>query len=518
MARPAVAQRPSQPQPSLLQRAGAAWRALSGKNQALYEAGSTSKRTSTWRPPTSTANSMLGTLGLVRDRSRHAVRNDGYAWGITDKLVSNLIGTGIKPLSQAPDRAFRLAVQRLWNAWVEVSDADGQCDFYGQQALAVRVWLEGGDSFGRLRNRLASDGLPVPIQLQVIEPELVPYSYHGYAAATGNKVRAGIEFDALGRRVAYYFHPSRPEVDDFDSAQLRRIPAESVVHLYETQRGGQLRGMPWLTRALVKLHELDKFDDAALLRQQIGNLFGAFVSPGNTPPEQEDLNPMTGQPTSVDSDNVELVTLVAGTVQELSQGEEIKFSDPPDPPATYADFIRQHLRSVSVATGVPYEVLTGDMTGMNDRTMRVVLNEFKRRMQQLQHSVIAFRFCRPVWQAWLDRAILSGALPTPEGYGTDPLKPWAAVMWTPQRWAYIHPVQDVDAQVAEVRAGLTSRSAIVSENGEDAEEIDRQQAEDNARADQLKLQYSSDGRQPLSGPSASSAAVATEAALAGAAA
>lgn len=502
---------------SLAQRAGAAWRAFTAKNQALYEAGSTSRRTATWRPPSSSANSMLGTLGLVRDRSRHAVRNDGYAWGLTDKLVSNLIGTGIKPLSQAPDRAFRQAVQRLWTAWVEVADADGQCDFYGLQALAVRIWLEGGDSFGRLRNRLQSDGLPVPIQLQVIEPELVPYSYEGYAASTRNKVRAGIEFDPIGRRVAYYFHPSRPESDDFDRAQLRRIPAESVVHLYETQRGGQLRGLPWLTRALVKLHELDKYDDASLLRQQIGNLFTAFVSRDGTPAEIEDLNPMTGAPTSTDADDVEMVTLAAGTVQELNQGEKIEFSKPPDPPATYADFIRQHLRSVAVSTGVPYEVLTGDMTGMNDRTMRVVLNEFKRRMQMLQHSVIAFRFCRPVWHAWLDRAILSGALPTPQGYGTDPLKPWAAVMWTPQRWAYIHPVQDVDAQVAEVRAGLTSRSAIVSENGEDAEEIDRQQAEDNKRADELRLTYSSDGRQPLSGPSASSAPV-DEAVLAGAAA
>lgn len=505
--------------PTLRQRATSAWRAFTAKNQTqpLYEAGSTGKRAAQWRPPSSTANSMLGTLGLVRDRSRQAVRNDGHAWGAIDKLVTNLIGTGITPLSQAPDRVFRAAVQRTWTAWVDKADADGQCDFYGLQALAVRIWLEGGDSFGRLRNRLMSDGLPVPLQLQVIEPELVPYTYDGWAIATGNKVRAGIEFDAIGRRVAYYFHPSRPETDDFDSSQLRRVPADAVVHLFDPQRGGQLRGMPHLTRALVKLYELDKFDDAALLRQQIGNLFGAFVKPGDTPGDQEDLNPMTGQPTSVDVDNVEQIVLNAGTVQELNQGEEIEFSKPPDPPATYADFIKQHLRSVAVATGVPYEVLTGDMSGLNDRTMRVVLNEFKRRMQMLQHTVVAFRFCRPVWDAWMDRAILSGALPVPEGYGTDPLKPWAAVTWTPQRWAYIHPVQDVEAQVAEIRAGLTSRSTIVSENGEDAEDIDRQQAADNARADALSLKYASDGRQPLSGPSASSAAAA-EAVLAGAAA
>lgn len=500
---------------SFSQRMRTAWRVFTAQN-SLYEAASTRKRGADWRPPDSSANSMLGSLGTVRNRSRQAVRNDGYAAGVIEKLVTNLIGTGITPLSQAPDPAFRLAVQNLWKRWVDVADADGQCDFYGLQALATRVWLEGGDALGRLRNRLPTDGLPVPLQLQVVEPELVPYTYDGVAPGTGHRIRAGIEFDAIGRRVAYYFHPARPEVDDFDPSQLRRVPAETVVHLYETQRAGQLRGMPSLTRALVKLYELDKYDDASLLRQQIGNLFTAFVSRDGTPADLEDLNPMTGAPTSKDADDVEMVTLAAGTVQELNQGEKIEFSTPPDPPATYEAFMRQHLRAVAVATGVPYEVLTGDMSGMNDRTMRVVLNEFKRRMQMVQHSVIAFRFCRPVWNAWIDRAILSGALPMPAGYGRDPQAPWADVKWTPQRWAYIHPVQDVDAQVAEMRAGLASRSSLVSENGDDAEQIDREQADDNARADRLGLKYSSDGRQPTSGPAA--AADVPDQALAGAAA
>src|SRR5687768_17896336 len=56
---------------------------------------------------------------------------------------------------------------------------------------------------------------------------------------------------------------------DLDSGQLRRVPAESVIHLYDPLRPGQLRGIPHLTQALIKLHEVDKYDDAVLLRQQL---------------------------------------------------------------------------------------------------------------------------------------------------------------------------------------------------------------------------------------------------------
>jgi capsid protein len=37
-----------------------------------------------------------------------------------------------------------------------------------------------------------------------------------------------------------------------------RVPAEEVIHLFRPLRPGQIRGEPWLARALVKLNELDQ--------------------------------------------------------------------------------------------------------------------------------------------------------------------------------------------------------------------------------------------------------------------
>lgn len=464
-----------------------------------YEAGSQSRRLHGWRPRSSRPNDLLGSLATLRDRSRQATRNDGYAKGVLDKLVTNIIGTGVTPLPQTADRDLAKRITDAWLEWTDQSDADGLLDFYGQQGQSTRCWLDAGDCFIRRRDRLPSDGLRVPMQVQVLEPELCPHTYNGMAA-NGNRIRAGIEFDLIGRRVAYYFHPSRPDLDDFDASLLKRVSADAVAPMFDPLRAGQIRGIPVLTPALIRLHELDKFDDATLLKQELQNLFVAFIKRDATNDGSAPVHPLTGQPyqTTATGEPPSL-SMEPGIIQELNPGEEMQFSAPPGVQNGYVDFYRQQLRAVCVSSGVPYEILTGDMGSLNDRTARIVLNEFKRRIQMIQHQIIAFQLCRRVWRWFMDAAYFAGSFPIPDDYLLDP-RPYLAVKWMPQRWAYVHPVQDVDADKAAIRAGFTSRSDVVSEYGEDAEAIDQQQADDNARADKLGLRYDSDGRQPAAGP------------------
>jgi len=56
------------------------------------------------------------------------------------------------------------------------------------------------------------------------------------------------------------------------------------------------------------------------------------------------------------------------------------------------------------------------------------------------------------------------------------------------------PLKDIKAQIMAVRAGFKSRAEVVSEQGYDAEAIDREIAGDNKRADSLGLEYDSDPR------------------------
>ncbi|MET4695008.1 phage portal protein [Endozoicomonas lisbonensis] len=468
----------------------AGWLLPGLKNLAYISAGH-GRRSQSWAASSSGPNNTLtGNLGTLINRSRAAIRNDPWAASGLEKLVSNIVGTGIKPKSEATDDEFRKQLQALFLDWTDESDADGQLDFYGQQSLAVRSMLEAGECFVRLRPRQLKDGLSVPLQLQLLEAEFVPWDYND-DLKSGHKVRAGIEFNGIGQRVAYWMHKSHPtDYTTLDTADLHRVPAEQVLHLYEPLRPGQLRGQPLLTQVLLRMFHLDKFDDATLLRQEIANLFTGFITKPS--PETEKVDPLTGRPIVYDLQGVPMVAMEPGTMQELSPGEEITFNTPPGAASNYPDFIRQQLMAVSAGIGLPYEILSGDMKGVSDRALRVVLNEFRRRIQQIQHNQVVFQLCRPVWNRWLDRAVLSGAISAPDFHTNKAA--YKRVKWIPHGWAYIHPVQDVQSQNLAVRSGFKSRSEVVSEQGYDSEQIDDEIAADNRRADELELQYDSDAR------------------------
>ena len=58
---------------------------------SVYEAGAQTRRTVSWKAPTTSPNTNLWHLSTLRDRSRQAIRNDGWAKGAIDKLVTNIL-------------------------------------------------------------------------------------------------------------------------------------------------------------------------------------------------------------------------------------------------------------------------------------------------------------------------------------------------------------------------------------------------------------------------------------------
>lgn len=468
-------------------------RAVFFRNSAFQSAG-TGRRSRGWNTFSGGPNdSTLPSLSLLRDRSRQAVRNDGWAAHALDELVDNLVGTGITPLSVATDQAFAERVDDLWDRWTYESDPEGVLDFYGQQSLATRSWLEAGEVFVRHRFRFSEDGLTVPLQVQIIEAEYCPITHNAPRGA--NKIRAGIEFSPIGRRAAYWFYRARPgDTTEMDSAELVRVNVETVRHIYDPARPGQIRGLPRFTQALVHLRDLDLYDDATLQRQQLANMMVAFVKRASAP--AGDLtNPLDGKAIEKDEDpeRPPLMPLEPGLFQELAYGEEIQWSEPPDAGDTYEVFMRQQLRKIAASVGLPYELLTGDLMQISDRTVRVIINEFRRAIERRQEQIVAFQFCQPIWEAWFTQAVISGALPVPDAYYTDP-RPFRRVEWTTPAWAYIQPVQDAQADEIRIRSGLTTRTRAVRERGYDVRKLDKERAADDQRADELKLVFDSDPR------------------------
>ena len=81
--------------------------------------------------------------------------------------------------------------------------------------------------------------------------------------------------------------------------------------------------------------------------------------------------------------------------------------------------------------------------------------------------------------------------------GQGKRREYLAVKWIPQGWQWVDPKKEFDAMLTAIRSGLLSRSEAISSFGYDAEDVDREIAADNARADALGLVFESDPRHDL---------------------
>jgi lambda family phage portal protein len=453
--------------------------------RARLEGAMSRRRLRGWQPPLENINSLVASGGpRLLARSRELVVTNGYAANACESYAANLVGDGIKPSSLIEEPELRDTVQRLWLAWTDQADADGLTDFYGLQAMIAREMFVAGECFVRIRPRRAEDGLLVPMQLQLLQSEMLPFEKIE-TAANGNLIRCGIEFNRIGRRVAYHFRRRHPG-DSTDRGgpfmgdaipETTRVPADDVLHIYRPIDAGQIRGLPHVAPAMVRLFLLDQYDDAELDRKKTAAMFAGFIT--KNAPEEALMGEIEDEGTGIG-----IASLEPGTLQVLLPGEDIKFSSPADVGGGYEAFQYRTLLAISASLGLPYHLVTGDVRQANYSSLRAELVEFRRRIGQLQHGVMAHQFCRPIWQRWLETAALSGALDLPDMAKAKP------VHWIPPRWDWVDPLKDIQAQLLGINAGLVSRRKAVEATGYDIEEIDRENAADAERAAALGLNYS----------------------------
>ena len=458
------------------------------KPKAKYDAAGHGRRLAGWTPPSTGPNKALDGLQTIRNRSRDSERNDWSGSSVTTKWSTSLIGIGITPrFRRLTNKVRKLAIVDLWNDFVRECDADGVLNFYGLQTLAVRSWLSSGEVFIRRRARFTDEGLVVPLQIQLIEADQVPLfeSDAWPGLPNGHKIRSGIETNRRGQRTAYWVykeHPGDGPMGALNPADLVRVAASDMIHMYEPTRPGQLRGVSIFAPILTRLRNIENYDDATLTRQQLANLVVAFIT--RQAPQltgDEDIDGLTGQPFETDEGGNPLVGLQPGLVQELDEGQDVTWSNPPEAGTNYPDYMRTQHMGTAAGTGLPYELFAGDIKEVSDRTLRVIINEFRRHAEQRQWQIIIPQACERVIRWFGDAAALIGAI------SADELQAVYRAEWSPHGWAYIHPVQDPQGKKLEVEAGFRSRSSVIGERGDDPELVDEERAEDIEREKAMGL-------------------------------
>jgi lambda family phage portal protein len=452
----------------------------SGVN-AKYDAAGTGRRMAGWNPPSQGPNRALQGLQTIRNRARDVSSNDWSGESGVQKWTTSLVGIGITPrFKRVKSQERKRELSDLWSDFVAQSDADCVLNLYGQQTLVVRSWLDAGEVFVRRRPRFLDEGFPVPLQIQIIEAEFVPLldseSWAGLPA--GNRIRSGIELDKRGRRVAYWMHKEHPGegCSNVMEGDLVRVLAADVCHVFEPKRPGQLRGVSMLAPILNRLKNIENYDDNTLTRQQLANLVVGFITRGLPDASgDEDIDPLTNLPIETSGSSGPLLGMQPGLLQELEDGQKVEWSNPPEAGTTYSDYMRTQHMGTAAAAGIPYEIFSGDIVNVSDRTLRVIINEFRRFNEQRQWQVIIPMFCQPVVEWFTKAGVLASKITDVEA---DDVR---RVEHAPHGWAHIHPVQDPTGKKVEVDAGFRSRSSVVGERGDDVDLVDEERQADDAR-------------------------------------
>ena len=443
-----------------------------------YEGARLGRRTEGWRVSGTGANlEIAGALPRLRDRARDLVRNNPYAAKGVNALVGNLVGGGLKARARSGDAALNDQADKLWARFAAQCDADGRTDFHGLQALVARAMVESGECIVRLRARRAEDGLAVPLQLQVLEADHLDTLRSG-ATASGGFIHQGIELDRLGRRLAYWLFPVHPgEVATFrrGSLQSKRVPAESICHVFERLRPGQERGVPWFAPVIIKMRDLDEYDDAELMRKKIEACFAAFVLDAD---DGETLGEVRE-----DKAGPRIETFEPGMIEYLPAGKDIRFAAPASS-GGYPEYMRLQLHAIAAGLGLTYELLTGDLSQVNYSSIRAGLIEFRRRMEALQWQVLIPGLCNPVWRRFVEVAQAVDSLPA-GSFGVE---------WTAPRFEAVDPLKDAKADIMSVRAGFMTLKEAIARNGYDPSDVLAEIADTNARLDELGLVLDSDPR------------------------
>ena len=449
---------------------------------AAYDVTGGGRRIRGWNPASDSINRIVQANGeSLRRYARDAERRNPYAKQAVRSFAGNLIGTGIQPQSQHPDEKKRQFIDKTFLRWTDEADADGRHDFYGQQRLAAEEFFVAGEALARFRPRFLTDGLTVPLQVQLLPPEFLPLNERQDLTA-GSKVRWGIEYNQIGRRVAYHLYKEHPGEEPLFSQplELTRVPAEFVAHLYPG-RSGQQRGDSMMSAALVTLYEIERYESAELVRKGLTALFAFFV---------RDIDGSGGssgfEGSETDSDGTRLQSVEPGSVVHLPSNKQVETPAFPDVGGQYAAFLKQQLHKVAAALGVPYHLVTGDLGDFNYSSIRAALLEFRRLLELLQHQVMVYQFCRPLWRAWMDAAALARVI-DPADYARN-MADYLAVEWVPDAWEWVDPLKDGQAAVLLKDNLLTSRGKIIRGMGDDPIAVDNEIAIEQQRERDLNLQ------------------------------
>lgn len=417
----------------------------------------------------------LDLMGLVH-HSRMLAQNNDYYRAFLLMCRRHIVGPhgiGLQAMAKrqdgTPDKADNLAIETAWAKW----GARGMCDASGrfcwldlQHMAAMMVPRDGGVFIRFLRG---PEFGPFGFQVQFLTVDRLAVDYNAELTG-GGYISGGVECDGFDRVIAWHFYRRRPGATWLTGGERIRIPASDIKYVAVAEDYSVHLSMPWGFTALRRLNMLGGFEEAALTAARAGaSKMGFFTRTVN-----DDDNAA--------EDGPDIEEMEPGMMETLPAGYDVKSFDTKYPDGESPLFVKLMLRGAAAGLGASYNGLANDLEGTNFSSLHVGKAEERDEWRLLQ-GFFAQHLCDVIFDEWLPHAILSGRLSLP----MSKLDKFRENAWKPRGWQAVNPVDEANANTANIAAGLTSPQRIVAAKGGDLTEIYTEIAEAAKLATSLGL-------------------------------
>jgi lambda family phage portal protein len=424
----------------------------------------------------STKEDIIDNLDTLRQRSRDLYMGGAtLATGAIKTTRTNVIGTGLrlKPavdakflrLSEEQANELKETIEREFALWAESVECDAarKDNFYQLQQLACLSQLQSGDVFALLPVKPRKFSV-YDLRVRIIEADRCSDP----PQKNGKDISGGVECDEDGQVIAYHFSNRHPLSGGGGKMEWQRVEAfgeqsgrRNVIHIMESERPEQRRGVPILAPVIEALKQVGRYTEAELMAAVVSGMFTVFIEsslPAGEPPIGESIE----EEDQVDSGDANTVELGNGAVLSLAPGEKANAANPGRPNPAFDGFVIAILRQVGSALEIPYELLVKHFTASYSASRAALLEAWK--MFRMRRSWLAQGFCQPIYEEWFTEAVLKGRIKAP-GFFHDPLvrRAYTRAEWHGPSAGQIDPKKEAEAAKIRVEEGFSTRERETAE-------------------------------------------------------
>lgn len=471
----------------------------------MYAAAKTTRLTGAWTTVNQNVNDIIGLSNpIIRARVRQLIRDFPYLARAANIMVDYSVGPGIMFQSKArgpggkPDKRRIQLIEDAMRWWQDEADSAGKLHFNDIMRLMKRQDLESGE-FLLVKTYPKNPNQFLPYALQVYEVDWLSGAHDTYgsggsalSATPGLKeVRQGIEYEKYSGRVTGYWF-----TDPYYDGKDVYVPAAQVIHGFDMLRPQQLRGVSPFAPGVLVARDLSDYMDAEIDTAKMAAKYLAFIK---TPDPSFRQGLLSTDATSGSGASQKIEEMENAIIEYLRPGEEVDIASHNRPGATFAPFVRLVLTMLSITTGVPYELISGDYQGLNFSTAKIVRNDFSQQLRPISVRHIR-QYCMPALRTFMDVAVMSGKLTLP-GYWQDPRR-YQECEWQPPGMDAVDPLREAKSQIEAISYGLKSPQEVARERGKDLEDIYEEIKAAQEMAKEMDLTFESADTSMKNNPSA----------------